>query len=853
MPSLSEVLERIPHEADAAARAALCEQALAQVRREEQPQLWAGLQGALAASLAHASRRRFTEESFRRVLDGYQAALSVFTKDAFAEEWADTLRNIAATHLDAAASGLDGQMDHVEAAIMALAQAASIPRAAAPSAWLGAHHELAEALSGTAEWRGASAFAQAAAIYHRALGELPKEEDPEAWASLNAAFAESLLATGDADALEAAIAALERSLEVFTPETHASHWAQAQLALGGLLRGRAQGIRADNLERAVAALDAALTVFTREAFPDQWLQAHYHRGPALVFRQRGDRNDNLRRALDSLHAAIDHIARDDAPEVWASLQIVLAQAHLDRTDGDRQAHIERALPALDVALAALPAEQPSASRVLGLRFFGEACLQRDAGDEDENVDRGIAALEAAQAADTPPADLDPWVVAQSNLGQAYARRQRGDAAANRAQAVRTLATAVSAPLDALRSPDGWCAAQAWLTLVAMKAPDHRFPPRSERGADAAPRDDHGIAAYAALHAGEQPLAIDPHWHVPFQLEQDAVELQRRLSAFLNDGAIPVRSALERTELEGKRHWHVRSMVHQLHERQLAARRTGDLLREIQQEGRPFVLFLRGFNNRIARFAEGAVVSGTGNLEQFAIRSLVKDAAPLPVVWIANPVDSTALDLLVSDEDADGMGYRIESGEDWAQHVRALIASASFIVMHNRTMTPGVASEIALLAELERLDSAFFHDASAANQAAGRPGCRPLDGTALDAIRTHTQRRTPAAALPPPMCPWVGGARRETMEREAEGVRQLSARLTAANHPLLGDLLLDTSAWLLACEALLERPDGLARCLAHQAALFKGPVFDFTEAATLAGTCAQLSTTISRGHARPAHG
>ena len=70
-----------------------------------------------------------------------------------------------------------------------------------------------------------------------------------------------------ADNLEAAIAAFEAALTVFTREALPLEWAQTQVGLGAVYHARIRGERADNIERAIAACEAALTVFTREALP----------------------------------------------------------------------------------------------------------------------------------------------------------------------------------------------------------------------------------------------------------------------------------------------------------------------------------------------------------------------------------------------------------------------------------------------------------------------------------------------------------------------------------------------------------------------------------------------------------
>jgi hypothetical protein len=111
------------------------------------------------------------------------------------------------------------------------------------------------------------------------------------------------------------------------------------------------------------------------------------------------------------------------------------------------------------------------------------------------------------------------------------------------------------------------------------------------------------------------------------------------------------------------------------------------------------------------------VSGTGNLEQFALTDLVASLAPMPVVWMVNPVESPAIDSLIAEKPADAMGFRVEADDEWEQHVHSLISAAACIVIHNGSMTPGVTAEIAAVAAAGRLGDTFFEDAEA--WAAGR--------------------------------------------------------------------------------------------------------------------------------------
>ena len=759
-----------------AERAGFCEAALNQIpagRRPDPVGQSPGRAGRLDRGIqrpsVHSNNVRAGAEGLR------ESALTVFTPTESPEQWAATLRNIGRTHTDAVASGLGDTQDHVEAAITAFGRAATIAPEADRSQWVGAHCDLAATLRAAAPWRGTVAFEESANTYATVLRGLTRDRAPELWASLNAAHAEVLVAAGDVSRADEAIHAVERALEVYTCEATPINWAQAQLRLGQLFRRRPGGDRADNLERAAAALDAALRVYTPDAFLVQRLSAHYERGPVLVFRRGGDRNEYLRHALESLRIAAAAVPRDQAPDVWASLQVTIAQALLDRTDGDAQERIEDAIATLEAALPVIGKEPSSLSWILARRFLSQAYLERERGDPDDNLDRGIEALEAVLQRDSPDADRDAWTVAHVNLGQAYLRRRRGDRGQNRANAVAALEAAVRRHL-----------VSAGCRRVGVR------PRRGSRSwrcttrdatfrSDAATRPSRPVKMPAWRHSRRCTRGSRRSRSIRIGTCPSCSKIKRTSSSACSPTFSPAarcRPETRRSDPRLKRSDSLRPscMIHQLLERQSARRRTDTLLRDVQRDGRPFVLFLRGFNNRIARFTPGNVMTGTGNLEMFALTRVVADMAPLPVVWIVNPVESPALDLLVAEKQEEAMGFRIEAGDDWEQHVRTLISAAACIVMHNASMTPGVAAEIAAVAAARRLEDTLFQDPEAANRATGRSDCRRLDDVdAIDAMRARTRPAPPPpAALPPAMCPWVGGARRMTMEREAHRRRTPAA-------------------------------------------------------------------------------
>jgi tetratricopeptide (TPR) repeat protein len=840
----SKLLKRIRGTTDPQQRVAEYEAKLARVRRDDDPIKWAEIQGALAVSQTEAAGDQVGPEEFNAAVEHYLAALSVYTRAEHPEQWATTLCNSANAHLRAANAAPDDSQFHVESAIDDLAAATTIPPDAAPVVWVNAHVDLAAALRTAARWRGPSALMQSAEAYEQVLGAFNRQANPEYWAALNAQYAEVLLASGDLSRMGDAIEASERALEVITRKRDPIWWAHLQLQLGVLHRVCPDGDRSDHLERATAAVDAALSVFKQERHPVPSVVSRDTdpaRSVALdtTTRERLGVTGWRTAHLESLRIAVASTSRDDDPERWATLHVAMARELLElfgRTEGDHQEYIEDAISALEAALDVLSADDSARIWVVANRCLGAALLDREAGDPDHNADRGIAALEEAQRRDDPPFDLDEWTVTQAQLGLAYAQRGRGDRAANTAKAVEMFHAAMAIPFKA-RPWQGWPPAQAWLTSLSMH--DGEIPRE-------APNNPHittdpvekRFAPLIAMRDCQPSLELDPHWHVPVELQVHASELQVKLREFVASGRLPRRNRKERANIEHERHSLAMKMVSHLEERRAARLRTEALFIDAQSAGRPFVLFLRGYNMRIvARYSVGVVMQGTLGLEMPELADLVDSIAPMPVVWMANPIESFVVDITIGKRKAYQVGFRVESDVNWEEDVRALMSAASFIVVDNAAsldvgnqkrvsqaatindlftfgedrrlvMSPGVVAEIERLADLRRLEDTFFKDVDAANQLTGRSDCRALADEARNTMRAHETPRSPPEPLPPAMCPWVGGSERVTMERKRVAVAELLERLEAAQRPVLTDVVLDVIYWLLSYAVLLEHPEQL---------------------------------------------
>jgi len=692
--------------------------------------------------------------------------------------------------------------------------------------------------------RAAPSPAEGAVLCEQGIAQVSRAEDPDTWGILHASLANAAGRHFTQASLEAVLGAYRSALSVWGPDRNPELWTVTLVNIGHTYLDAARSGVGDpqrHVEDAIDAFGRAAQVAPEDT-PDAWLSANYENAAAwrIAAKWRGD--VALEQSASCYRRILAKVRKEESPDEWVSLRVALAQTQLDRGDGDRQGRIEEAIMALEEAVELTKDPAPPGT----LRLLAGAYLERAAGDPAENVDRGIAALEASLNADVPSADLNSWAVAQANLGQAYIRRQRGKRRENLAKATAALTAVASMPLDEAGFPQGWGSALAWLTLLSLHDPDRDF---SAESAPRETREDYSeqgrftrvIDAVAAREVGREPLMRDSQWHVPFLLEDASSVLQGALIAFLDTGNVPTRGDAERARFESRRHADLKMAVAHLAERRSATTRTRMLLAEIQGQGRPFVLYLRGFNNRMVRYETGLIVSGTGNLEWFALRDLVADVSPMPVVWIANPVESPTSILLGDDRD---YGFRIESGEEWERHVQSLISAATFIAVNNTDMSPGVVTEIGFLGRLGRLGDAFFYDPDAAGSVIGQQDCRSLDASALAAIRSAQSVRMSPLPLPAANQPWVDGQRRAELERQAEAAELLMKRLQAAGRPALRDLLLDVASSLLGQAVLLERDMHVRHLLLRRAELLRTREESPAWAQALAEECLKLAAELT---------
>jgi tetratricopeptide (TPR) repeat protein len=235
-------------------------------------------------------------------------------------------------------------------------------REAAPAAWATTQTNLGNAWAGLPTGDRAANLRHAIDAYEEALTVFTREAAPVDWAATqnNLGSAWRILPTGDrAASLQRAIDAFEAALTVRTREAAPAKWATTQNNLGNAWRNLPTGDRSENLRRAIEAYEAALSVYTRGTAPAEWATTQNNLGIAWQNLPTGDRAASLQRAIDAFEAALTVRTRKAAPAEWATTQynLGIAWAELAEVPGeDRCARLRQAIVCSKAASQVFTAE-----------------------------------------------------------------------------------------------------------------------------------------------------------------------------------------------------------------------------------------------------------------------------------------------------------------------------------------------------------------------------------------------------------------------------------------------------------------------------------------------------------------
>ncbi len=378
-------------------------------------------------------------------IKGYQAVGSVFTRDAFPSEWANTQNNLGNVYQNKIRGEKAGNL---EEAIACLQESLKVYTPDAfPYEWARTQNNLGAAYANRIKGEKSDNLEAAIACLQESLKVYTPETFPYEWANtqnnLGTAYRDRIKAE-KADNLEAAIACLQESFKVYIPDAFPYEWARTQMNLGSAYNDRILGDKVDNSEEAITCLRASLKVYTPDGFPDDWAMTQMNLGNAYSKRFRGDKADNLEEAITCLRASLKVYTPDGFPDDWARTQMNLGNVYTYRIRGEKADNLEKAITCLQESLKirtldAFPYEWARTQNNLG-----NAYNDRIRGEKADNLEAAIACFQESLKVYTPNAFPDDWEMTQNNLGNVYRLRIRGEKAKNKQLAIKAYKSAIEA-------------------------------------------------------------------------------------------------------------------------------------------------------------------------------------------------------------------------------------------------------------------------------------------------------------------------------------------------------------------------------------------------------------------------
>ena len=253
--------------------------------------------------------------NLERAIACYERALTVCTRDRYADVWAAAQNNlaIAFTHRLRGDAG-----ENRERAIRHATNALEVyAREAYPEDWAMATNNLGQAWRRRVHGDPEQNARQAIACFERAIEVYTRAQYPGQWAdvhyNLALAWAGMPPDATTAQTLQRAIDHCLQALQVYTQVQHAQDWAMMHKQLAYLYSDPKLGDAAERYERARQHVEAALTVYTRQTDPANWASTHYALALALSGSTRGDPTANAHRALQQIDKALQVFTPDAYP------------------------------------------------------------------------------------------------------------------------------------------------------------------------------------------------------------------------------------------------------------------------------------------------------------------------------------------------------------------------------------------------------------------------------------------------------------------------------------------------------------------------------------------------------------
>lgn len=190
-------------------------------------------------------------------------------------------------------------------------------------------------------------------LCRRAIRLIDKQRDCYRWAFFHAALGAYLFdvaskyedgAVESADTMEAAVNAIRRSLEVFTPDDAPGVWGIAMRNLGRAFQRRKKGDQAANVELAITCQKQSLLAFPPNTHSSEWAATLHSLGHAYRARGRDADGVNLTLAVEAFHRAgyvaeLTPLSGDKGRDVVATKHGIGSIRIFDQVKGYRVSHL----------------------------------------------------------------------------------------------------------------------------------------------------------------------------------------------------------------------------------------------------------------------------------------------------------------------------------------------------------------------------------------------------------------------------------------------------------------------------------------------------------------------------------
>ncbi|MBN1220248.1 MAG: CHAT domain-containing protein [Anaerolineae bacterium] len=435
---LAELMELTYEGANLPQRAVLARQALADVRKSGEPELWAALQREVADCLTYSegpTRAELLEEA----LEAFRATLEVRGQPSYVGTpvWAQTLQAMAAAYYRRVKGN---RAENLWQAGSLYEEALTVfTREAYPEKWAKIQHDL-----GTL-WLEMPASAKiqniekAIGYYQAALTVCTREAMPQLWTEtthdLAIAYAEHP-GSDQRKNIEKALELGKTVLEVRSPDTNALDWARSHIALGNIYLTRLQGGRMENLEQAIGHYQQALAVLSPNLDSSDRAKACYDLGMALSDRLAGNRISNFNQAIAYFEQALEVFTLKEYPLEWGYVQTGLGYVHHQMGLILQSAeNLEQAIVCYENALVVRTPDKDPVGRATVQSHLGNVFADRILGQRAVNQEKALACYKEALQVRTSSQSPSRWAETMNNLGTVYLTRLQGNPLKNRRQAI----------------------------------------------------------------------------------------------------------------------------------------------------------------------------------------------------------------------------------------------------------------------------------------------------------------------------------------------------------------------------------------------------------------------------------